>query len=196
VYRCAVLFPVGEGRRVDLTHRALVVAPAALLTDRRGGPGPLPDLVLPDLVLLGPADADPVDGVGSLRILIGAPPAVPGPPVLVEVEPAALAALSAESPDPAVVVVDLGVDRAVTPEDAADRVAATGPAVALGHPVCVGLRSALGSTVAVVTAAMWAGARLLRVDRLEDVRDVRRAADVVEALLMERSPDLPAGPAR
>ena len=52
----------------------------------------------------------------------------------------------------------------------------------------VAVDTALGSPVAVAVSAIMAGARILRINGTgTDVRTVRRAADLTEALLVERN---------
>ncbi len=169
-----MLLPVGPGGPVDRPDRALIVGPPAAT-------GSGPDVVLvaagephadaPSLLVLD----DPADAAGAPCLLVIAP------------EDAADAMQAADAAaDPSTVVLDLGLDRSLDAADASVRFDASAELAAAGHPVAVAVDTPLGSPVAVVTAAVAAGIRLLRVGAGTDVREVRRAADVTEALLLER----------
>jgi hypothetical protein len=190
VYRDAVILEAGPGHRFDLTFRSLVVAPQQVagpdradlhVIDRPDGPVLAPTSEPEVLSSRGPERLGP-------RLLRPHPGASQPVSVLVDElrqasERARATGISAGS-----VVLDLGVDEAPDADRAQELLDATALIVALGHPVAVGVDSHLGSPVAVVVAAMVAGARLLRLGgRGTDVRTVRRAADLTEALLVERS---------
>ncbi len=192
-----MILDAGPGHRFDLTFRTLVVAPVVWTGDL-SGPG------APDLVLV-PATADHADvAVDRPVITEVAHPrdAVGAGPVVVRVRGIAgssaaevdrrvrdiAGAARAAGLDASSTVIDLGVDDATTVPDAQALLSVTGTVVALGHPVSVAIDTALGSAVAVAVSAIMAGARLLRLGPDgTDVRTARRAADLTEALLVERA---------
>ena len=195
MYGDAVILDAGPGHRFDLTVRSLVVAPAAGIHGPRGGSHP-PDLVLIDPgrrgwvgnagvpVLQDVVHPDQVAGVGPFLLRIRDAASMPAG---VERLRSGAGTATAAGRPPGSVVLDLGLDAAVSVQDAQDRLGATGYLVHLCHPVCVALDTVLGTPEALAVLAMSAGARLLRLSLGgTDVRTARRIADVTEALLTER----------
>lgn len=196
-----MILDAGPGHRFDLTLRALVLArpasappagaagrPDLLLTraDTTAGHGPVPlvrELVGPEAVWALAAGSAP-HGIVLVR---------PGNDVVNAATAQIFARAVADAAgragrDAATVVIDLGLDDAPDAADAWARLEATTRVVGLHHPVAVAVDGPAGSPVAVVVAALTAGARVLRVvPGGSDVRTVRRAADVAEALLVERA---------
>jgi hypothetical protein len=189
----------GPGHQVDLTFHAVLLAPPRLSAPvdlvlvpeatSTSGPDARPGVV--DLV--GPAGLDalaaPVDATHHRDLALVRPGAdVHDASSALEfadevVRIAAGAGRPAES-----VIVDLGLDRAGDTDDALLRLRATARVAGRGHPVAVAVDGPAASPEAVVVAALALGARVLRlVPGGTGAREVRRAADVAEALLVERA---------
>ena len=198
MYRDAVILDAGPGHHFDLTVRTLVMAPLGPsdigsdtadlgLADRQAGTAAV--AAADDRPVLECA-ARPTEWTGRAALLIR-PSGRSGPGGAVAAERdlrSVAAAAGAAAIPPASIVLDMAVDSADSVQDASDRLAATESLAKLGHPVSVAVDTALGSPVAVAVSAIMAGARILRINGTgTDVRTVRRAADLTEALLVERN---------